>query len=257
MFIQCLHQHTPLSEVLQHLKRDGQHDIDKYLRYKEHVCRQVYADAQRAEENLPEKESQWPEYSSSKVLAFRPSYQTRRCNQEDSVDQGIGEGRRWLQQHLGEHVQELQELKQHHVHVLNDKGERVPLTHCRRPDNPSKCKSDFPRTKWLIDKAVVLCQGLLQRMGMACSGRKSKLGGLHGPMNHESLSGTSPAMLAVHQFNSDVQIPYRLLLAVLSCVRARKVIALLKQPLAKLRTHYALRLGVPLGQVSIFSKGCL
>ena len=45
---------------------------------------------------------------------------------------------------------------------------------------------------------------------MASTGRRSKLGSLHGPMNHESLNGTSPAMLAVQQFNSDVQLPYRL-----------------------------------------------
>ena len=29
-------------------------------------------------------------------------------------------------------------------------------------------------------------------------------------MNHESLNATMPAMLAVQQFNSDVQLPYRL-----------------------------------------------
>ena len=45
---------------------------------------------------------------------------------------------------------------------------------------------------------------------MAVTGRRSKLGSLHGPMNHENLNGTSSAMLAVQQFNSDVQIPYRL-----------------------------------------------
>ena len=66
--------------------------------------------------------------------------------------------------------------------------------HCRRKDNPKLCKADFPRTKWLIDRAVVLCHGL---------------GSLHGPMNHESLNGTHPAMLAAQGCNSDVQLPYR------------------------------------------------
>ena len=119
-------------------------------------------------------------------------------------------GRKWLQQYLGDHVQQLQDHKQHHVHTLNAEGERVPLTHCKRPDNPKLCKADFPRTKWLIDHGVVLCQGLLKRMGMAATGRRSKLGSLHGPMNHESLNGTHPAMLAAQGFNSDVQLPYRL-----------------------------------------------
>ena len=96
------------------------------------------------------------------------------------------------------------------MHTLNSKGERVPLTHCRRPDDPKKRKSDLPGNLWLIDKAVVLCHGLLKRMGMACSGRRNKLGSLHGPQNEESLNGTHPVLLAALQCNSDVQLPYRL-----------------------------------------------
>ena len=35
------------------------------------------------------------------------------------------------------------------------------------------------------------------------------LGAMHGPMNHPSVNGTHPAMLACHRCNSDVQLPYR------------------------------------------------
>ena len=99
---------------------------------------------------------------------------------------------------------------QNHVHIYNEETkEREPLQACWLKDKPKLCKADFPRTAWLIERAVVLCQGLIHRMGMALSGRRSKLGSLHGPMNQESLNGTHPAMLAVHQFNSDVQLPYR------------------------------------------------
>ena len=45
VFIQCLHQHTPLDEILHHLKTEGSEDIEKYLRYKAHVCRQAYCEA--------------------------------------------------------------------------------------------------------------------------------------------------------------------------------------------------------------------
>ena len=109
------------------------------------------------------------------------------------------------------YVQNVQERKLHHIHILNETiGERMPLTHCRRVDNPKLCKGDFPRTKWLIDKPVVLCHGLLRRMGMPASGRRDKLCSLHGLMNHESLNGTHPALMAVSGDNSDVQLPYRL-----------------------------------------------
>ena len=103
----------------------------------------------------------------------------------------------------------LHEHNQHRVHTVNAEGERVPLTHCRRNDNPKLCRAEFPRTKWLIDRAVVLCHGLARRMGMAITGKRSKLGALHGPMHHESLNGAHPAMLAAQGCNSDVQLPYR------------------------------------------------
>ena len=47
-------------------------------------------------------------------------------------------------------------------------------------------------------------------MGMPISGKKNMIDSLHWPMNHKYLNATHPAMLAVHRFNSDVQLPYRL-----------------------------------------------
>ena len=78
--------------------------------------------------------------------------------------------------------------KQNHVHVLNAKGERVPLAHCQRAENPKLCKGDFPRTRWVKVVAEVLCQGRLRQMGMSDSGRRSKLGALLGPVNDEYLN---------------------------------------------------------------------
>jgi hypothetical protein len=62
---------------------------------------------------------------------------------------------------------------------------------------------------WLIDSAVVLCQGLIKQMGMALGGRRSKLGSFHGPQDEENLDGACPAVCAALQTNSDVQLPYR------------------------------------------------
>ena len=164
VFIQCLHQHTPMAEILQKLKADGNKDVLQYLRYKEHVCRQVYADTTRAETKIAANEKAWPEYAECRSLVSQPAYLTQRlpaCDQENTkheMDARVVEGMQWLQQHLHEHVQDMQELKQHHVQLPSgEKGERVPLTHCKCADNPSKCKSDFPLTTWLIEKAVILC----------------------------------------------------------------------------------------------------
>ena len=46
-------------------------------------------------------------------------------------------------------------------------------------------------------------------MDLTLRGRRCQLGSMHGPMNHECLNGTHPAMLAAQRCNSDVQFPYR------------------------------------------------
>ena len=72
------------------------------------------------------------------------------------------EPKAWRKAYLQVHVKRVAQMKQHHVHVRNSKGERVPLTHCQRADDLRKCKGDFPRTAWLIETPVVLCPGLMQ-----------------------------------------------------------------------------------------------
>ena len=247
LFVQCLHQHEPLSEVLKQLTLKPEL-AEKYLKYKEHVCRQVYADENlvkswdngRGQGRRREVERDWPEYSNTSVLVETPTYtrestaggshekneaasdmnsfvrqgdphNKERANPPRSMRDKIQQGKDWLHQYLHQHVQRIQELKQHHVHMWNqEKNDYVVLEHCRRKDKKNECKSHFPRTKWLISQSVVLCKGLLQQMEMPSSGRKNLIGGLHGPMNEPNLNGTHPAMLATQQCNSDVQLPYRL-----------------------------------------------
>ena len=76
------------------------------------------------------------------------------------------EGREWARQYLMVDVRQMQTKKRHHVHTINEHAqEREPLTSCRRKDNPALCEADFPHTKWLIEEPVILCYGLLRRMG--------------------------------------------------------------------------------------------
>ena len=230
LFVQCLHQHTPLAEILDILKTKRSHLVRDYLVYKGHVCRQVYACTNEAlKERLCELEKKWPAYVDATELISRPEYLTRRDGVPAQARAWIeAQARQWAAEYLGKEVkdvqadeawaaeylgndvQALQEHKQHHVHVYNEEtGLREPLQACRRKDKPELCKAEFPRTSWLVETAVVLCQGLLHKYGMAAGGRRSKLGSLHGPMNEENVNGTHPAMLAAQRFNSDVQLPYR------------------------------------------------
>ena len=76
-----MHQHTPLVEVLRLLKQGARGVIDRYLQYKAHVCRQVYADPDVAAQRLPEREAAWPEYADSVELMSRPAYLSARATQ--------------------------------------------------------------------------------------------------------------------------------------------------------------------------------
>ena len=128
----------------------------------------------------------------------------------DELADNIVQSQKWLDTYLHEDVERLQQMKQHHVHLINvDTQVREPLAACRRKDSPTLCKADFPRMKWLVTKAVILCAKLLQLMDQQTSGRRCMLSAMHGPMNHPSINGTHPAMLACRRCNSDVQLPYR------------------------------------------------
>jgi len=78
LFVQCLHQHTPLIEVLSQIKGSKGDVVSKYLQYKAHVCKQSYEDVQSARASQTEIEKDWPEYKTTTVLLTRPGYQCRR-----------------------------------------------------------------------------------------------------------------------------------------------------------------------------------
>ena len=226
LFVQCLHQHEPLSQVLAELTEKPEL-VQRYMQYKAHVCRQMFAENGSLESwnesRRKEVESMWPEYTLQTELLETPSYTVQTSVGSTSVNEvsetshqtwaktRLQVGRAWLSQYLGKHVQRVQELKQHHVHIWNEETqEYVVLEHCKSKDKKNECKSHFPRTKWLIEQCVVLCKGLLQLMDMPAGGRKNMTGSLHGPMNEPNINGSHPAMLATQQCNSDVQLPYRL-----------------------------------------------
>ena len=218
VFVQCLHQHCSLEEIYKQMCSNPMFDVSEYLRYAEHVTRQVYADPDGFTTRRNEIEETWPEYKTSLELVTTPSYLSRQkpamhegaqTNTTESLEQ---EGGDWLHEHLNKHVQMVQEKKQHHVHPRTGKnGERQLLQHCRRTDEPSKCKGDFPRDEWLLPEPCVLCPGILADRNMPASGRRNKLGCLQARGNHGCLNASHPALMTAEgSFNTDVQIPWRL-----------------------------------------------
>ena len=150
LFIQCLHQHTPLAEILKRLRERHDDTIDRYLKYNAHVSRTIYEEVGEAlEKRLALKEQEWPEFKRASAMISCPRYLRSVPDESQgatSQSEKVDEGKQWMKSFLPD-VQNLQEYKQHHVHPMNSEtGERELVTGCRRKDNPDLCKGDFPRT---------------------------------------------------------------------------------------------------------------
>lgn len=75
VFVQCLHQHTNIYQIMEKLRYEPDNIVKEYLKYKEHVCRQVYTEnVDVVNEKLAEAENQWPEYKTNELLTAIPAY---------------------------------------------------------------------------------------------------------------------------------------------------------------------------------------
>ena len=220
VFVQSLHQHTCLQEIYDIMKDNDMFSVAEFCRYAEHTTRQVFADVICSTKKRDQREEAWPEYAESLELVSMPKYISLRASPAETLVGGetatacqVREGQDWLQAYLTEHVQQIQEMKQHHVHPLQADGTRSLLQHCRRVDDPSKCKGDFPRDGWLLSETAVLCPGLLQKFGMPSSGRRDRTGLIQAKGNDGWLNPSAAGLMAAAgNFNTDVQIPSRLLI---------------------------------------------
>ncbi len=119
LFLQCLHQHNPLQHLMALIQKKKPWLVGDYLKYKEHVARQVYSDLPGAKRTLSEVEAGWPEYSSKRLLLNRPAH----LNNGQSLNTGNNRTQNakvWLEDYLHDEVQQLQMYKQNHVHARDE-----------------------------------------------------------------------------------------------------------------------------------------
>ena len=55
LHVSCMHQHTPLVEIMAQLHGQKTDIVAQYLRYKAHVCREVYEDVDTWDDGLREQ----------------------------------------------------------------------------------------------------------------------------------------------------------------------------------------------------------
>ena len=133
------------------------------------VCREMYQDFDRWSRERIGVEDEWPEYKNSLDIISMPSF--LHCEGTMGQTAPSEESEQWARA-FSSQTQTLQQKKQHHVHIVDKNSNRQPLSHCKRPDNPKLCKADFPRDKRMCEDGIVLCLGMMKRMGVLCSGKK-------------------------------------------------------------------------------------
>ena len=243
VFVQCLHQHTALEEIFEMCEARLHELRHAYEEYNAHVCHASYAGqtAESMECRIRAAEASWPDHEADVAMTAAPPYQLQRAGAQDVE----AEAAEWRRVYTEKDVVSLQLAKQHHYHPYSETAQgRVPLSGCQKSDRPGICKSDFPRTQWICSAATVLCPCKLKFFGMPLSGRKNRLGALHGPCGNECLNGCAPAMLAgLRGANCDVQVPYRLPYACATCghqmtAKERRLIALAAQRAQDVQTGY-------------------
>ena len=138
----CLHQHTCLSEVLQHVREQPGDIIKEKLNCKTHVIRQVYeTDPEELHSEFDAHEKAWPEYKDSLFLnnlppCFHATPRTFASSQEEESKASLHEeGKALPHSYLHEDVEQLHMMKQHHVHLRN------PDTNLREPPGASEEKT--------------------------------------------------------------------------------------------------------------------
>ncbi|CAJ1389861.1 unnamed protein product, partial [Effrenium voratum] len=175
VFVQCRHQRGSLAGLLDLGKPELRTLLQRYASYTAHVRRSVYCDPDGWERDRAAAEEEWPEYKDCALMLSRPAYQaSRRLRPEE-----------WTQRYLAEDVEQLQQRKQHHVHLpAGPGGERRPRT-------------------------ALVCRGLAEQLDLPVKGKRSSLGLQWGPVNDPNLNGNHPALLAALRCNGDLQVPYR------------------------------------------------
>ena len=78
IFVQCLHQHTPLQEIARIIqgKDDASLFVKKFTDYTEHICRERYDDLDSYEQRIHGLEEAWPLYEASAQLIVQPMVQS-------------------------------------------------------------------------------------------------------------------------------------------------------------------------------------
>ena len=185
-------------------KEESSSIVEEYLAYTNHVSKASYDDIETWKAHRLKREADWPEYAGILELISKPAYISS-DSWKYAADRRAPTQEEYAKQYrVG--AQRIQERRQHHVHIPDEEGNRKPLTHCKRKDDPMKCKANFPKTGELcLTQAAVICKGLAAKCDLPVKGARNALGCLKARRNDEWQNASNTALLVALRCNSDVK----------------------------------------------------
>ena len=175
LFVQCMHQHTPLLELFQIFKKKKSRIAEEYLAYTNHVSKASYNDIDEWKARRPQREADWPEYPADLELISKPGYISADSWMHEVAGRAPS-NEEYAKQYRFD-VHRIQECRQHHVHIPDEEGNRKPLTHCKRKDGPRKCKANFPKSgEMCLTQPAVICRGLAAKCDLPVKGARNAFG---------------------------------------------------------------------------------
>eukprot|EP00435_Cladocopium_sp_Y103_P052258 s774_g16.t1 len=98
-FVQCLHQHTPLTEIFQLSETKLAALREEYCRYQAHVAHSVYAGQtdEEIQNGIEASERAWPEHEQDDRMTWFPAYQLQRSSATPDEEEALAWEREYLE----------------------------------------------------------------------------------------------------------------------------------------------------------------
>ena len=229
--VQRLHQKRTLREIADFIQQDASH-VAYLKQFQSWACREEHFIKEQHDAEIEAIEKEWPSYkkASSNKLCVLPAFLASDAFQDVwSLRNKLGKHRmlesklaqcfanaqqdagKW-RQNYSKHVQTIFSLVQHHMHKVDPKTlRRIPLNSCRKKGaKKDVCKHDFPKLHQLSGTVKVVCKGVARHHHLPLRGRRGALGSFLGKRDDQWHSGTSPALAAFFQSNSNIIVNDRL-----------------------------------------------
>ena len=244
------YQHNTLAEIVELIQgnvdlAEQKQQVERIVDFQTHLHQEEHFYPTIHENNIDELERSFHANNSgererlligSQFNVFSESHQApflwqrdRRSDKEVARTEAEADANSFERKYKKE-VQYIFSRVQHHWHLKNKEGQRIPMKYCRlrnkQPQGGRQPQCQNPQCRMGMPKYIpvnkaglllknkirnrIICPGISKHVGLKCSGRRNALGSVAGKRSSAWFSGTSAMLAKLCHSNTNVQCPYRI-----------------------------------------------